>query len=174
MWKQFWILKLVSNSWQTKFWKVCQLDWNFEIWFVRFDREAVDSPPFVMDNHFFSTASDGYMVLWTLPLSCVLELLCKMGSSGLLRNCGLLEPRKSPRDRFDAGFWALKTFSNQNRISDGAKPFRNGRMVTKFGIFFALKSAVLSKTDIQSHEDSAHFFFRQSLKKLLYYIGEFY
>ena len=131
---------------------------------MRFDREAVDSPPFVMDNNFFSTASDGYMVLWTPPLSCVLELLCKMGSSGLLRNCGLLEARKSPRNRFDAGFWPLKTFSNQNRILDGAKPFRNGRMVTKFGIFFAWKSAVLSKADIQSHEDSAHFSFGNRLK----------
>jgi hypothetical protein len=37
-------------------------------------------------------------------------------------------------------------------------------MVTDFGIFFAWKFAVLSKADIQPHEDSANFSFGNRLK----------
>jgi len=87
------------------------------------------------------------MVLYTPLLSCALESLRKMESSGLLSYCGSLEAIKPSRNRLDAGVSPLKDFYNMFQILNGANPSGNGRLASDFDNFLAWKFLDLEVAD---------------------------
>ena len=104
------------------------------------------------------------MDLWAPLLSCFLDFLRKMAGAGVGIICCLLVAIQLSRTRINAGLCPLVTFYSKIRILKGAKPLRNGRMVTNFGIFFAWKFDGFSMADNLSHEDSTEFLSFDRLK----------
>ena len=104
------------------------------------------------------------MDLWAPLLSCFLDFLRKMAGAGVGIICCLLVAIQPARTRINAGLCPLVTSYGKIRILKGAKPLRNGRMVIKFGIFFAWKFVGFSMADNLSRGDSTNFLICNRLK----------